>query len=193
MAAFKRYWIALLVLVLVIAHAGILGYVRSQIARLKNVKSTAVDVGSFRFQPMHDGNAVCSFDLHAVLAPRLRIQGEELLAQYQTELHELIEQTLRQVDPVWLADPEQKELRHRLKDLISERLNEPIIERVVITNWLMQPPISNEYVSAATKLTQSHDVQDSHAADGEGHEEADHHDAGESEHDAGGSHESSSH
>lgn len=136
MAVLKRYWIAGLVLLLVVAHAGILGYVRSQIARVKNVRSTAVKVGEFRFQTLHDGETIYAFDLHAVLTPRLRMQGEELVEQYQVELHESIEQTLRQVDQSWLKDPEQAELRLRLKDIIAEKLNQPIVEKVVVTNWL---------------------------------------------------------
>ena len=139
MGIIRRYWIAGLVLVLVVAHAGILGYVRSQIARLKNVKSTTAEIGEFHFQPLQDSGFVYQCNLYAILSPRLRLQGEEALNQYRIELHELIENTLRQVDPTWLTDPEQTELKIRLKDLITERLNEPFIDRVVVVDWLKMP------------------------------------------------------
>jgi hypothetical protein len=139
MAIIRRYWIAALVLVLVITHVSILGYVRSQIARLKNVKSTTVEIGDFRFQPLQDPSSVYACRLHAVLTPRLRLQGEELISQYRIELHEMIEHTLRQVDQAWLSDPEQAELKLRLKDLVAERLNQPLVDRVVIVDWMKLP------------------------------------------------------
>jgi hypothetical protein len=139
MAIIRRYWIAGLVLVLVVAHVSILGYVRSQIARLKNVKSTTVEIGEFQFQPLQDAASVYSCQLHAVLTPRLRLQGEELISQYRIELHEIIEHTLRQVEPAWLNDPAQAELKLRLKDLVSERLNDSFVDRIIIVDWLKMP------------------------------------------------------
>ncbi len=163
MALLRKYWVAALVLMLVVVHASILGYVRSQISRLKNVKSTTVEVGEFRFQPIHEPDQLYSFELHAVLAPRLRMQGEEMIGQYRIELQELIEQTLRQVDPVWLADPQQGELRQRLRDLIVERLNEPIVERMVITHFLKLPVHSGSVPADATHSPEPKDEQLTHS------------------------------
>ncbi len=135
----RRYWAAGLILIVVVAHASIIGYVRSRVARLNRVRSTTLEIGTFRFQNVKDANTVYQFQLHAIADPTRRYQAEESLKQLRIEIQESAEQLLRQVDETWLADPAQALLRDRLMEVVSKHLNEPLVQRVIITDWLELP------------------------------------------------------
>ena len=120
-------------------HAVIIGYVRSQVARLKNAQSTAITVGSFRFQPLRQPDNVYSFQLHAVLDPTRRNRGEERIQQMRLEIMESAEQLLRQVDEKWLDDPTQVEIKGKLLEIVLRHLNEPLVQRMLITDWIKAP------------------------------------------------------
>ena len=135
----KRYWAAGLILVVVVAHASIIGYVRSRVSRLTNAKSTAIEIGTFRFQNIKDFETVYQFRLYAIADPSHRVQAEESIKKLKIEILESAEQLLRQVEPEWLADPTQTQIRERLMDLVGKQLNEPLVQRVVITDWLKLP------------------------------------------------------
>lgn len=135
----RRYWVAGLVLMMVGLHAVIIGYVRSQVARLKNAQSTAITVGSFRFQPSLEPESVYAFQLHAVLDPTRRNRGEERIEQLRLEILASSEELLRQVDQTWLADPERVEIKSKLLDVVQRHLNEPLVQRLLITDWIKAP------------------------------------------------------
>lgn len=135
----RRYWGAALILLMVAVHAGVIGYVRSRVARLSSVESTAIEIGSFRFQPVSDLSKVYHFQLHAVVDPSKRHRGVDRLTQTQMEIREAAEQLLRQVDPAWLGDPAQTQIRERLMDIVLKHLDEPLVQRVLITDWLELP------------------------------------------------------
>lgn len=139
MNAVKRYWAVGLILLMVVVHAILIGYVRSRVARLTTVKSSAIEIGAFRFQPVTDPNIVYQFQLHAIVEPLKRNYSEERLTQMRMEIREASEQLLRQVDPAWLEDPAQTHLRDRLMDVVLTHLGEPLIQRVLITDWLKIP------------------------------------------------------
>lgn len=120
-------------------HAVIIGYVRSQVARLKNAQSTAITVGSFRFQPLKQPQNIYSFQLHAVLDPTRRNRGEERIQQMRLEIMESSEQLLRQVDEKWLDDPTQVEIKGKLLEIVLRHLNEPLVQRMLITDWIKAP------------------------------------------------------
>ena len=124
---------------MVVMHAAIIGYVRSRVARLNNVRSTAVEIGAFRFQPVSDPSTVYHFRLHAIVDPSKRNHGEERITQMRMEIREASEQLLRQVDLAWLEDPSQSQLRDRLMDVVLTHLDEPLLQRVIITDWLKLP------------------------------------------------------
>jgi len=135
----RRYWGAGIILLMVAVHAVVIGYVRSRVASLSRVESTAVHVGSFRFQPVADLSTVYHFDLHAVVDPSKRYRGEERITQMRMEILEASEQLLRQVDVQWLDDPEQTQIRERLMEIVLKHLDEPLVQRVLITDWLELP------------------------------------------------------
>ncbi|MFK8112546.1 MAG: hypothetical protein AB8B91_10100 [Rubripirellula sp.] len=135
----RRYWGAALILLMVAVHAAVIGYVRSRVARLNESESTAIEIGSFRFQPVADLSKVYHFQLHAIVDPSKRNRGEDRLAQMRMEIREASEQLLRQVDPQWLEDPAQAQIRERLMEVVLQHLDEPLVQRVLITDWLELP------------------------------------------------------
>lgn len=124
---------------MVAVHAAVIGYVRSRVARLNDMESTAIEIGSFRFQQVDDLTKVYHFQLHAVVDPSKRHRGQALISQMRMEILEASEQLLRQIDPAWLEDPSQAQLRDRLMDVVLTHLDEPLVQRVLITDWLELP------------------------------------------------------
>ena len=139
MKILRRYWAAVLILMMVAVHAAVIGYVRSRVSQLNNEASTAVEIGEFRIQPVTNPSMVYHFRLHAILDPRKFHHGRERLAQHRMEILEASEQLLRQVDPVWLDDPAQAHIRERLMNVVLKHLDEPLVQRMLITDWLQLP------------------------------------------------------
>jgi len=135
----RRYWAAGLIIVVVVAHASIIGYVRNRVARLNQTKSAALEIGTFRFQNIKDSAAVYHFRLYAVPEPSRRYLAEEKLKQNRIEIIESAELLLRQVDPAWLDDPAQAQIRDRLMEVVGKHFTEPLIRRVIIIDWLRLP------------------------------------------------------
>lgn len=135
----RRFWAPAIILLMVAIHAAVIGYVRSRVARLSNMESAAIEIGHLRFQNPSVADCTYQFQLHAIVDPSRRFRGEELLRQHQLPITEAAEQMLRQVDPSWLNDPSQKEIRERLMDVVLQHLEEPLVQRVVITDWLCLP------------------------------------------------------
>ncbi len=135
----RRYWVAGLILLMVALHAAVIGYVRSRVSRLQSRESTAVEMGSFRFQQVNDLSKVYHFRLHAIVDPSKRHRGEERLSQMRLEIREASEQMLRQIEPESLNDPSQSKIRSGLLDLVLKHLDEPLVQRMLITDWLELP------------------------------------------------------
>lgn len=127
---------------IVVVHAAIIGYVRTRVAKLAKAHSDTVEVGAFRFQNTADLSKVYQFRLHAVVEPARRLETQDLLTKKRFEVQEAAEQLLRQVNVQWLADPVQTDIRDRLLEIISQQLHEPLVKRVLITDWLELPAAS---------------------------------------------------
>lgn len=135
----RRYWGITLILIMVATHAAVIGYVRSRIAAMSNLQSTAIEVGQFRFQSVEDLSTIYQFRLHAVLDPSKLYQGRSRLSQMSVQIREDCEQMLRQMDPQWLDDPTQTRIRERLMAVVLRYLDQPVVQRVLITDWLQTP------------------------------------------------------
>ena len=88
---------------------------------------------------MDDLTTVYHFQFHAVLDPSKRHRGEERLAQMRMVILEESEQRLRKVDPKLLDDPAQTQIREQLMEIVLRHLDEPLVQRVLITDWLELP------------------------------------------------------
>jgi len=143
----RRYWAPIFIVTMVAVHAVIMIGVRNRISKLSQVESNAVTIGRLRFQNIHEPQWTYEFQLHAILDPGKRRYGEETLKRSRLEIIESAEQMLRQVDAAWLADPDHKEIRTQLMDVVLKYLDEPGVQRVVVTDWLrlsarLPPPTS---------------------------------------------------
>lgn len=143
---FRRYWIAGLVMLLVIIHGGIIGYIRSQASRLQTTASREFSLGEFTIISA-DKTFCTRFQVHAVLPHSRRFAGRTTLQQNYWMVHESIEQHLRTVEPPLLRDPAMVEIKNSLKKVVDERLGEPLVEQLLITN-LMELPIDRLNVPA---------------------------------------------
>lgn len=132
----RRFWAPALILLMVGIHAAVIGYVRSRVARLNSIQSTAIEIGHLRFQNTAQPDHVYEFQLHAIVDPAKRFRGEERLTQMRMQMIEAAEQMLRQVDPAWLADPAHEDIREQLMGVVLENLDEPLVQRVLITDWV---------------------------------------------------------
>lgn len=135
----RRFWAAGLILIMVAIHAAVIGYVRSRVARLNHLKSSAIEIGEFRFQPIAAMDKVVHFRLHAVVDPSKQFEGRERLMQMRMEILEESEQMLRTAEVAWLQDPEQDEVRSRLTDIVIKHMPGNLVQRVLITDWLEIP------------------------------------------------------
>ena len=135
---FRRYWGACLI-VLMVVHAAVIGYVRSRVSRLSSLDTTVVEMGSYRIQPVNNLSKVYHFKLHAVVDPTKLRRGEERLHLMRMQIRETAEQTLRQVDERLLEDPNQSQIRDRLMKIVHKHLEEPLVQRMLITDWLELP------------------------------------------------------
>ena len=124
---------------MVAIHATVIGYVRSRVSRLSGMESTAVEIGTFRFQPVENPSKVYHFHLHAVMDPAKMHRGRDRIVQMRMEIVEASEQMLRQVDLKWLDDPTQSQIRDQLMAVVQQHLDEPLVQRVLITDWLELP------------------------------------------------------
>lgn len=135
----RRYWVIGLVFVVVVIHAAIISYVRSQVSRLKNHQSSTIYVGSYRFQLINHPDVVYAFSLYTTVDPNRRYYAEDQLSRKRMEIQESVEQTLRQVSQELLQDPKQSGLRDRILEAIYTQANDLSLQRLVITDWLELP------------------------------------------------------
>ena len=135
-------------MLMVATHAAVIGYVRSRISQLTSLESTAIEIGTFCFQPTEQLDTVYRFRLYAVIDPSKIYQGRNRLQQMQVQIREDSEQLLRQIDPKWLQDPTQTQIRERLMAVVLQYLDEPVVERVLITDWLQLPATSPQVMQA---------------------------------------------
>jgi|LakMenE01Jun11ns_1017448.scaffolds.fasta_scaffold9955902_4 hypothetical protein len=135
---FRRYWIAGLVLLLVIIHGSIIGYIRSQASRLQTTVSREFSLGEFQFVSP-DRKTWTRFQVHAVLTHNRRFQGRNTLNQQFWQVHEAIEQYFRNTEPALLKDPKMVEVKAGLKKVIDERVGDSLVDQVLVTQFMELP------------------------------------------------------
>lgn len=163
MSFLKRYWIAGLVLCLVVVHAVIIGYVRSEAAKIKVTASNEIPIGVYYVQSK-DRNWMSQLRVHLLVPPEQRLAAKATIEHHRWVLHEVIEEKLRQLDPALLQDAVLLEIKEQIKLAIEETLQENIVEKVVV-NDRVDLPIHNFQYKPAYDLTQSEQIFTSASAD----------------------------
>lgn len=138
MSFIKRYWIAGLVLSLVVIHAVIIGYVRSEATRIKITASNEIPVGLYYVQSA-DKQWMTQLRVHVLVPPEKRLAAKATIEHHRWVIHEAIEQTLHQLSPTLLQDAVLLEIKEQVKLAVDEVLQAPLIERVVINDRVDLP------------------------------------------------------
>ncbi len=165
----RRYWIALLVLVLVGLHASIIAVIRMQATQAKVLASCEIDLGTFNvMQPSESG--LVQLRIHAVVPSAHRIQSRAVFDQRQWELRQNVEETLRQLDPKLLQDPYLDHAKQLVLDVLVQTIGKEYIDRVLITE--MTPQTGRVLVFAKAEPRRYDHQADKHGDHEEGHEES---------------------
>lgn len=144
MSFIKRYWIAGLVMSLVVIHAIIIGYVRSEATRIKITASNEIPVGLFYVQS-EDKKWMSQLRVHVLVPPEKRLAAKATIEHHRWLIHEAIEETLRQLSPKLLQDAVLLEIKDQIKRTIDETLQDELVERVVVNDRVELPIQRFEY------------------------------------------------
>ncbi len=133
MNSIKRYWIAGLVMSLVVIHAVIIGYVRSEATRIKVTASNEIPVGLYYVQSA-DKQWMSQLRVHVLVPPEKRLAAKATIEHHRWLIHEVIEERLHQLPRELLDDAVLLEIKDQIKLAIEETLQDKIIERVVVND-----------------------------------------------------------
>jgi|694.fasta_scaffold00009_86 hypothetical protein len=134
----RKYWVATMVLLLVVIHAVIIGYIRSEAKQVKFTASYEIPVGVF-YVPTADKQRLVQLRVHVLVDPDLRLSSKATMEMHRWLVHEVVEERLRQLDPTLLADPALLEVKTQIKAVLEDTLEENLIDRVVINDRLELP------------------------------------------------------
>lgn len=137
----RRYWIAGLVLCLVVIHAIIIGYVRSEATRVKIAASSEIPVGVYYIQS-EDRNWMSQLRVHLLVEPEQQLAARATIESHRWLIHQVIEEKLRQLDPALLEDAVLLEIKDEIKVVIEETLQTKLVKRVLV-NDRIDLPIKN--------------------------------------------------
>jgi hypothetical protein len=151
MQILRRYWIAGLVLLLVLIHAVIIGYVRSEAKQVKITASNEIPIGVY-YVPSADKQWMSQLRVHVLVKRELRLSAKATIEMHRWLIHEAVEEQLRQLDPSLLTDPVLLEIKGKIKSILEDTLEEELIERVVI-NDRVDFPLHSFQVKPAYDLT----------------------------------------
>ncbi len=147
MVYIKRYWIAGLVMCLVVVHAIIIGYVRTEATRVKVTASNEIPVGVYYVQSQ-DKNWLSQLRVHLLVLPERRLAAKATIEHHRWLIHEVIEEKLRQMDPSLLDDAVLLEIKSQIKAVIEDTLQDDVVERVVVNDRIDLPAHSFQYAPA---------------------------------------------
>ena len=144
MSFVKRYWIAGLVMMLVVIHAIIIGYVRSEASRVRIAATNEIPIGVYYVQS-HDNRWLTQLRVHLLVKPERRFEAKSTIEQNRWLIHEVIEEKLRQLDPALLHDAVLLKVKEEIKTALDERMHEEVIEQVLVNDRIVIPASRFEY------------------------------------------------
>jgi hypothetical protein len=144
MVFIRRYWIAGLVMLLVVIHAVIIGYVRSEATRIRTAASNEIPIGVYYVQSP-DRLWLNQLRVHLLVKPAHRLEAKAVLEHNRWLIHEVIEERLRQLDPALLQDVVLLKVKEEIKSALDETMREDIIEQVLVNDRVALPVHRFEY------------------------------------------------
>ena len=144
MSFVKRYWIAGLVMVLVVIHAIIIGYVRAEASRVRIAATNEIPIGVYYVQSL-DNRWLTQLRVHLLVKPERRLEAKSTIEQNRWLIHEVIEEKLRQLNPDLLHDAVLLKVKEEIKTALDERMHEEVIEQVLVNDRIVIPANRFEY------------------------------------------------
>ena len=128
----RKYWIGLLVIVLVGLHASIVGVIRHQASLAKVDASCEVDLGQYlAFQI--GKKAPLQMRLHAIVPLNHRMKSRQLIDLNKAQIRQSLEEYLRQLDSKVLIDPYLADLKSQLLEVLVQTIGDSSIDDLVVT------------------------------------------------------------
>ncbi len=149
----KRYWIGLLVVVLVSLHGAIVAMIRMEASAAKQNWSCEVDLGMYVVRGS-DTVGPLQLRVHSLSPLNHRIQSRRLIEQNAFQIRQAIEEYLRQTPSELLQDPVLADLKLQIMDIMIQTVGKSSIEEVLITDlrpvderlqWTFGQPSHNEH------------------------------------------------
>jgi len=128
----RKYWIGLLVLVLIGLHASIVGIIRHQASLAKIDASCEVDLGSYLAYQLEKKSPL-QMRLYAIVPINHRMKSRQLIELNQAQIRQALEEYLRQLDSKLLVDPYLADLKFSLMEVMIQTIGNSSIEDLVIT------------------------------------------------------------
>lgn len=143
----RRYWIGLLVVVLVGLHASIVGVIRYQASLAKVDASCEVDLGQYlAFQV--GKKAPLQMRLHGIVPLNHRMKSRQLIELNKAQIRQSLEEYLRQLDSKLLIDPYLADLKSQLLEVLVQTIGDSSIDDLVVTEVReSRDEVSLEFVS----------------------------------------------
>ena len=118
-------------MVLVMAHAMIIGYVRAEAAKLKTVASQEISLGMY-YVPTSDRQWLTQLRMLLAVPPERRLAVKATIEHNRWLVHQAIEEALRQIEPSAFEEPKMTLVKEKIKQVIDESLHEKVVERILI-------------------------------------------------------------
>jgi len=128
----RRYWIGVLVIVLVGLHASIVGVIRHQASMAKVDASCEVDLGQFLAFQLGKKFPV-QMRLHAIVPLNHRMKSRQLIELNKAQIRQSLEEHLRQLDSKLLVDPYLTDLKSQMMDVLVQTIGQSSIDDLVVT------------------------------------------------------------
>jgi hypothetical protein len=129
----KRYWIGLLVVVLVALHGAIVAMIRIEAASAKQIASCEVDLGTY-IVAGNETSGPMQMRIHSLSPVSHRIQSRRLIQLNEFQIKEAIETFLRQSPTALMQDPVLADLKQQLLDIMIQTVGKSAIEDVLVTD-----------------------------------------------------------
>ncbi len=131
-------------MMLVVIHAIIIGYVRSEASRVRVAATNEIPIGVYYVQS-HDNRWLTQLRVHLLVKPERRFEAKSTIEQNRWLIHEVIEEKLRQLDPALLHDAVLLKVKEEIKTALDERMHEEVIEQVLVNDRIVLPASRFEY------------------------------------------------
>ncbi len=131
-------------MMLVVIHAMIIGYVRSEASRVQVAATNEIPIGVYYVQS-RDNRWLTQLRIHLLVLPERRLEAKSTIEQNRWLIHEVIEEKLRQLEPSLLQDAVLLKVKEEIKTALDERMHEEVIEQVLVNDRIVIPASRFEY------------------------------------------------